>query len=103
MSYAIQSCCSIRRRNQLLKMVSATDAVMVRKTACIDGAEVIWLKKGKFKTCLKLIKFKDVLFMVLMADEIYQSSAVRNSSCCRQPDGGGMGSPRKQHVFEVLL
>lgn len=38
MSYAIQSCCSIRLRNQLLKMVSATNAVAVRRTARIDGA-----------------------------------------------------------------
>lgn len=93
MSYAIQSCCSISRRNQLLRMVSATDAVMVRKTACIDGAAVIWPKQENFKTYPKLKNFEEVLFMVLMADEIYQSSVVCNPSCCRQPGGGGWHLP----------
>lgn len=34
MSYVVQSCCSIRARNQLLKMVSDANAAMVSETAC---------------------------------------------------------------------
>lgn len=59
MSYVVQSCCSIRVRNQLLKMVSDANATMVSKTACRGGSTHLTKIKlsniSYMSHCLKII------------------------------------------------